>query len=126
MKTLAILSPLFVCSFYGIAQSTIDLKVGGNYTFIETQPILMESSSNTLNIYSKLKKYKNSKLEVSTNTFETNTFEAGHTVRILNIESEKEDTLEEVRSLTQLVIKNHIILKDKTKVYINYFMYIKA
>jgi hypothetical protein len=87
MKTLAILSTLFVCSFYGIAQSTIDLKVGGNYTFIETQPILMESSSNTLNIYSKLKKYKNSKLEVSTNTFETNTFEAGHTVRILNIEN---------------------------------------
>ncbi len=87
MKTLAILSTLFVCSFYGIAQSTIDLKVGGNYTFIETQPILMESSSNTLNIYSKLKKYKNSKLEVSTNTFETNTFEAGHTVRIFNIEN---------------------------------------
>ena len=52
MKTLAILSTLFVCSFYGIAQATIDLKVGGNYTFIETQPILTESSSKKLNIYS--------------------------------------------------------------------------
>ena len=87
MKNLTIVLTLFVCSFYGIAQSTIDLKVGGNYTFIETQPILMESSSNTLNIYSKLKKYKDNKLENSTNTFETNTFEAGHTVRILNIEN---------------------------------------
>ena len=82
MKNLVILLTLFVCSFYGIAQSTIDLKVGGNYTFIETQPILMESSSNTLNIYSKLKKYKDNKLETATNTFE-----AGHTVRILNIEN---------------------------------------
>ena len=82
MKTLAILSTLFVCSFYGIAQATIDLKVGGNYTFIETQPILTESSSNTLNIYSEFKKYKDNKLENSTNTFE-----AGHTVRILNIEN---------------------------------------
>ena len=121
MKNLAISSTLFVWSFYGIAQSTIDLKGDGNYTFIETQPILMESSSKTLNIYSELKKHKDNKLETAANTFE-----AGHTVRILNIESEKEDTLEEVRSLTQLVIKNHIILKDKTKVYINYFMYIKA
>ena len=42
----------------------------------------MESSSKTLNIYSELKKYKNKKLENSTNTFE-----AGHTVRILNIEN---------------------------------------
>ena len=82
MKNLVTLLTLFVCSFYGIAQSTIDLKVGGNYTFIETQPILMESSSNTLNIYSKLKKYKDNKLETATNTFE-----AGHTVRILNIEN---------------------------------------
>ncbi len=82
MKNLTIVLTLFVCSFYGIAQSTIDLKVGGNYTFIETQPILMESSSSTLNIYSNLKKYKNNKLEK-----ETNTFEAGHTVRILNIEN---------------------------------------
>ena len=82
MKTLVILLTLFVCSFYGIAQSTIDLKVGGNYTFIETQPILMQSSSNTLNIYSNLKKYKDNKLETATNTYE-----AGHTVRILNIEN---------------------------------------
>jgi len=44
----------------------------------------------------------------------------------VKLESEKEDTLKEVRSLTQLVIKNHIILKDKTKVYINDLMYIKA
>ena len=82
MKTLAILSTLFVCSFYGIAQATIDLKVGGNFTFIETQPILTESSSNTLNIYSEFKKHKDNKLKNSTNTFE-----AGHTVRILNIEN---------------------------------------
>ena len=73
MKTLAILSTLFVCSFYGIAQAIIDLKVGENFTFIETQPILTESSSNTLNIYSEFKKYKDNKLENSTNTFE-----AGH------------------------------------------------
>ncbi len=63
MKNLTIVLTLFVCSFYGIAQSTIDLKVGGNYTFIETQPILMESSSSTLNIYSNLKKYINNKLD---------------------------------------------------------------
>ena len=44
----------------------------------------------------------------------------------VKLESEKEDTLKEVRALTQLVIKNHIILKDKTKVYINDLMYIKA
>ena len=44
----------------------------------------------------------------------------------VKLESEKEDTLKEVRSLTQLVIKNYIILKDKTKVYINDLMYIKA
>ena len=81
MKNLVTLLTLFVCSFYGIAQSTIDLKVGGNYTFIETQPILKESSSKKLNIYSKLKKYKDNKRETAMNTFE-----AGHTVRILNIE----------------------------------------
>ena len=44
----------------------------------------------------------------------------------VKLESEKEDTLKEVRALTKLVIKNHIILKDKTKVYINDLMYIKA
>ncbi len=32
----------------------------------------------------------------------------------------------EVKKITQLVIKNHIILKDKTKVYINDLLYIKA
>ena len=32
----------------------------------------------------------------------------------------------EVREIKQLVIKNHIILKDKTKVYINDLMHIKA
>ena len=32
----------------------------------------------------------------------------------------------EVREIKQLVIKNHIIFKDKTKVYINDLMYIKA
>ena len=44
----------------------------------------------------------------------------------VKLESEKEDTLKEVRSLTQQVIKNHIILKDKTKVYINNLMHINA
>jgi len=42
------------------------------------------------------------------------------------LEYEKESTLREVQKLKQLVIKNHIILKDKTKVYINDLMYIKA
>lgn len=32
----------------------------------------------------------------------------------------------EVKKITQMVIKNHIVLKDKTKVYINDLMYIKA
>ena len=42
------------------------------------------------------------------------------------LEHEKEDTLLEVQKLKQLVIKNHIILKDKTKVYITDLLYIKA
>ena len=42
------------------------------------------------------------------------------------LEHEKESTLKEVEKLKHLVIKNHIILKDKTKVYINDLMYIKA
>jgi DNA-binding LytR/AlgR family response regulator len=42
------------------------------------------------------------------------------------LEHEKEDTLQEVQKLKQLVIKNHIILKDKTKVYITDLLYIKA
>ena len=32
----------------------------------------------------------------------------------------------EVKKITQLVIKNHIVLKDKTKIYINDLLYIKA
>ena len=32
----------------------------------------------------------------------------------------------EVKKITQMVIKNHIVLKDKTKVYINDLMYVKA
>jgi DNA-binding LytR/AlgR family response regulator len=37
-----------------------------------------------------------------------------------------EQSRKEVREIKQLVIKNHIIFKDKTKVYINDLMYIKA
>lgn len=44
----------------------------------------------------------------------------------ITLEFEKESTLREVQKLKQLVIKNHIILKDKTKIYINDLMYIKA
>ena len=43
-----------------------------------------------------------------------------------HLEIEKEDTLKEIHALKQLVIKNHIVLKDKTKIYINDLLYIKA
>ena len=42
------------------------------------------------------------------------------------LEQEKENTLKEVQNLKQLVVKNHIILKDRTKVYINDLLYVKA
>ena len=32
----------------------------------------------------------------------------------------------EVKQIAQMVIKNHILLKDKTKVYINDLLYVKA
>lgn len=43
-----------------------------------------------------------------------------------HLEIEKEDTLKEVQALKQLVIKNHIVFKDKTKIYISDLLYIKA
>ncbi len=42
------------------------------------------------------------------------------------LESEQSETLQKIDELKQIVIKNHIILKDKTKVYISDLMYIKA
>lgn len=43
-----------------------------------------------------------------------------------NLEKEKDDTLKEVRSLRQSVIKKHLILKDKTKVYVNELLCVKS
>jgi len=42
------------------------------------------------------------------------------------LEEEKSETLQKLDELKQIVIKNHIVLKDKTKVYIADLMYIKA
>ncbi len=42
------------------------------------------------------------------------------------LEVEKSETLQKLDELKQIVIKNHIVLKDKTKVYISDLMYIKA
>ena len=42
------------------------------------------------------------------------------------LEEEKSETLQKLDELKQIVIKNHIVLKDKTKVYISDLMYIKA
>ncbi|KPM31982.1 TPR repeat-containing protein [Croceitalea dokdonensis DOKDO 023] len=39
---------------------------------------------------------------------------------------EQSETLQRLDELKQLVIKNHIVLKDKTKIYISDLMYIKA
>jgi DNA-binding LytR/AlgR family response regulator len=44
----------------------------------------------------------------------------------ITLESEQSETLEKIEELKKIVIKNHIILKDKTKVYISDLMYIKA
>ena len=43
-----------------------------------------------------------------------------------NLEEEKSETLQKLDELKKIVIKNHIILKDKTKVYIADLMYVKA
>lgn len=42
------------------------------------------------------------------------------------LEEEKSETLQKLDELKNIVIKNHIILKDKTKVYIADLMYIKS
>ncbi|MCL6265081.1 LytR/AlgR family response regulator transcription factor [Flagellimonas myxillae] len=42
------------------------------------------------------------------------------------LQEEKSETLQKLDELKQLVIKNHIVLKDKTKIYIADLMYIKA
>lgn len=43
-----------------------------------------------------------------------------------NLESAQSETLEKIEELKKIVIKNHIVLKDKTKVYISDLMYIKS
>lgn len=42
------------------------------------------------------------------------------------LEEEKSETIKKIDELKQIVIKNHIILKDKTKVYIADLLYIKS
>lgn len=42
------------------------------------------------------------------------------------LEEEKTETLKRISQLKKIVIKNHIVLKDKTKVYIADLVYIKA
>lgn len=42
------------------------------------------------------------------------------------LESAQSETLQKLDELKKIVVKNHIILKDKTKVYISDLMYIKA
>ncbi|MGB0879039.1 MAG: LytR/AlgR family response regulator transcription factor [Polaribacter sp.] len=42
------------------------------------------------------------------------------------LEEEQSETLQKLDELKQIVIKNHIILKDKTKVYISELMYIQS
>ncbi|EDP97121.1 LytTR family DNA-binding domain-containing protein [Kordia algicida OT-1] len=42
------------------------------------------------------------------------------------LESAQSETLEKIEELKKIVIKNHIVLKDKTKVYISDLMYIKS
>lgn len=43
-----------------------------------------------------------------------------------NLEEERTETIERLKELKSIVIKNHIILKDKTKIYISDLMYIKS
>ena len=42
------------------------------------------------------------------------------------LEEEKSETLQKLDELKEVVIKNHIVLKDKTKVYIADLLYVKA
>lgn len=42
------------------------------------------------------------------------------------LEEEQSETLQKLDELKKIVIKNHIVLKDKTKIYISELMYIKA
>ena len=42
------------------------------------------------------------------------------------LEAEQSETLQKLDELKQIVVKNHIVLKDKTKVYISDLMYIKS
>ena len=42
------------------------------------------------------------------------------------LEEEKSQTLQKLDELKQIVVKNHIVLKDKTKLYIADLMYVKA
>lgn len=42
------------------------------------------------------------------------------------LESAQSETLEKIEELKKIVIKNHIVLKDKTKVYISDLMYLKS
>jgi len=42
------------------------------------------------------------------------------------LEEEQSETLQKLDELKKIVVKNHIILKDKTKVYISDLMYIKS
>lgn len=42
------------------------------------------------------------------------------------LQQEKEETIRRIDELKKIVVKNHIVLKDKTKVYISDLIYIKA
>jgi DNA-binding LytR/AlgR family response regulator len=42
------------------------------------------------------------------------------------LETEKTETIKKIDELKQVVVKNHIILKDKTKVYVADLTYIKS
>ena len=42
------------------------------------------------------------------------------------LEDEKSETLQKLDELKNIVIKNHIVLKDRTRVYISDFMYVKS
>lgn len=46
--------------------------------------------------------------------------------RTNSLEKEKSETIEKIDQLKQLVVKNHIVLKDKTKVYVSSLTYIKS
>ena len=42
------------------------------------------------------------------------------------LEEERSETLQKLDELKQIVIKNHVVLKDKTKVYIADLLYVKS